>query len=239
MTRLAGMDGCRGGWVVASSDAAFFNLQVTVVHRLGDIDDALPSRPDVIAVDIPIGLVDTGRRTADLEARRLLSPHRISSVFPAPLRPVIDHMTESGLVAYSDHAAVSEWSRGQAGAGISIQAWGIYPKVMEVDVYMRATRDSRVHEVHPEVCFSAMTENVPMPHPKRTAQGQADRAGLLSEHLGLDLSAIARPRGANSDDLYDALAALWTARRIADRTAKRVPVIFETDSHGLDMAIWY
>lgn len=45
--------------------------------------------PAVLGVDIPIGLADEGARHCDKEARRVLGQPRASSVFPAPIRPVL------------------------------------------------------------------------------------------------------------------------------------------------------
>ncbi len=44
---------------------------------------------EVIAIDIPIGLPETGPRECDVLARRLLGRARASSVFPAPIRAVL------------------------------------------------------------------------------------------------------------------------------------------------------
>jgi predicted RNase H-like nuclease len=49
----------------------------------------------VVAIDIPIGLPDTGRRQADLEARAVVGP-RWRSVFLSPVRAALqadDHPT--------------------------------------------------------------------------------------------------------------------------------------------------
>src|SRR5512132_1317467 len=56
-----------------------------------DFPMLLQTLPDasVIAVDIPIGLLATGWRQADLEAKRFLHP-RTSSVFMTPPRPVVE-----------------------------------------------------------------------------------------------------------------------------------------------------
>ena len=43
--------------------------------------------------------------------------------------------------------------------------------------------------------------------------------------------------GCRRDDLNDALTALWTARRIARGTARRMPWIKEFDGRGLRMEI--
>lgn len=41
------------------------------------------------------------------------------------------------------------------------------------------------------------------------------------------------------DDVIDAYAALWTALRIFDDQAKRIPKNPSTDSKGLRMEMWY
>src|SRR5262245_17947920 len=88
MPHLAGIDGCRGGWlcVLAAGDGRTLTARVEV--SLGVLLCDLP-RETLMAIDIPIGLVDRGARRCDLEARLCLGPGRGSSVFPAPLRCVL------------------------------------------------------------------------------------------------------------------------------------------------------
>src|SRR6266540_5294230 len=78
---VAGVDGCRAGWLVVHEGHA-------EVHR--DFAAVLAALPDdaVVAVDMPIGLVDehvAGGREVDRAARVELGPKR-SSVFSAPPR---------------------------------------------------------------------------------------------------------------------------------------------------------
>jgi hypothetical protein len=40
-------------------------------------------------------------------------------------------------------------------------------------------------------------------------------------------------------DVVDALAAAWTARRIADGEAQRIPELPEKDARGLRMEMWW
>lgn len=54
-----------------------------------------------VGVDMPIGLPGPERRTADVEARRLLGPRR-SSLFWTPPLCVLDT---------ADHAEANRWSR--------------------------------------------------------------------------------------------------------------------------------
>jgi predicted RNase H-like nuclease len=122
----AGVDGCRGGWVVATSDGA-----IRVVPRFPDVLDLADG---VVGVDMPVGLPDVGRRRAcDVEARARLGPRR-SSVFPAPTRDAL---------AATSFADVR---------GLSLQAWHLVPKVREVDAVWTA----RVVEVHPELVLAVL-----------------------------------------------------------------------------------
>ena len=119
---LAGVDGCRAGWVVvvARLDAQDAQAhQVRLCARFADVLSLEPA-PAVVAVDMPIGLLDTsqpGGRDCDRLARRLLG-RRASSVFTPPPRPLLDA---------THYAHV----RGQ---GLSIQAFNILPKMREVKI---------------------------------------------------------------------------------------------------------
>jgi predicted RNase H-like nuclease len=152
MTTNAGVDGCRGGWVVATDDGATAGL--SVVTRFADV---LALVDGMVAVDMPIGLPALGsRRACDTAARKALGPRR-SSVFPAPSREAL---------AASSFAEVT---------GLSIQAWNLVPKVREVD----EAWEHRVREVSPEPAFAVLAGQ-PMAHPKRTAAGRAERLEALA-----------------------------------------------------------
>jgi predicted RNase H-like nuclease len=180
--RPAGVDGCRGGWVVALDGAP---PEVVVVPSFAEVL-ALTDGP--VAVDMPIGLPDSGRRQCDALARKALGPRR-SSVFPVPVR--------SALAATS-FAEVS---------GLSIQAWNIVPKIAEVDAYWQPN----VFEVSPELSL-AVVSGAPMAFPKRLPEGQAERIAVLDAHVpGFTRTA----RGAAGHDVLDAHACLLTARRIS------------------------
>ena len=229
MTALAGVDGCRAGWyVVVERDGAFDG------HVATTFADVLALDVDLVAVDIPIGLVDAGARACDLAARQALAPRRGSSVFPAPIRAALAGTTQ---------AEASALHRAADGRGLSAQAFGIVPKIAEVDRTLRADPDgaSRVREVHPEVSFAAMNGGAALAHSKKTAEGRTERLDLLAPHFGDAPARLVaeRPRAAvAADDVLDAFAALWTARRIAAGTAHSLPKAPPHDRHGLTMAIW-
>jgi predicted RNase H-like nuclease len=90
-------------------------------HLLG----AVSRRRSVLAavLDIPIGLPLRGSRACDLEARRLLGWPRLTSVFPAPLRP---------MLTATSYQEAQHIRREIDGKGCSRQAYGIQSKVREV-----------------------------------------------------------------------------------------------------------
>lgn len=140
--RALGVDGCTGGWVAVRRRNDAGQLQILRRETLNELLTLTPA-PAVIAVDVPIGLLSAGARVCDETGRSLLGPRR-SSVFPAPLRPTLGSKT---------HAQASAIRRSIEGKGMSIQAFGILPKLAEVDDLLSAQTHSReiVREVHPEV----------------------------------------------------------------------------------------
>ncbi len=189
----------------------------------------LEPEPATVAVDIPIGLLEepsTGGRKCDKEARLLLGTPRRSSVFTPPTRAALASATYEEAQSF--------------GAGMSRQAFGILPKIREVDELMTPKVQETVHEVHPEVCFYGLTR-YPMSHNKKSTDGKAERLRALQGHfsgIGRALSMFPRSQVA-SDDILDAYAAAWTALRIAENSAKRIPSRPSIDTKGLRMEMWY
>jgi predicted RNase H-like nuclease len=120
------------------------------------------------------------------------------------------------------------------GACITIQALNILPKIAEVDAAMTPALATRVHEVHPELAFMALNDGVPVAEPKRSPEGRALRIALL-EAAGEVVPP--KPRGAAMDDLLDACALRWSARRIADGAHATVLPEPDRDAQGLPMQI--
>lgn len=224
------MDGCRGGWVaVVESRGAVVALVVKSIAELMTTLD----QDALIAIDIPIGLTDFGPRLCDKAARGLLGKPRASSVFPAPNRPVL---------AASTHRRACQIRQSIDGKKVSKQAFAIYPKVHEVDELLRSSPDlrDRVREVHPEVSFAYWNGGRAFAASKKSADGAAKRERLIdSVWPGVRLELRTRlPRDAvQRDDLNDAFAALWTARRIAAGLAVTLPSMPSRDSQDLPMEI--
>ncbi len=233
---IAGVDGCRGGWVVALAKirrAGVEELQIRLCRQFRDVLSFSP-RPRVIAVDIPIGLLDEptpGGRLCDREARRLLG-RRASSVFTPPTRQVI---------AARDYAQVRT-------TGLSCQSFNILPKIREVDRLMTPQLQRSVREAHPELVFSSLAGH-PMRFNKKTPQGRRERLhamkvlpvqwrqGML-RHIVHSFTTFPRTKVA-PDDLLDAAVLAWAAFRITEKKARRVPANPTADQRGLRMEIWF
>jgi predicted RNase H-like nuclease len=197
---LAGVDGCRGGWVVATDGAPSF---VPAFSRI-------PRRFCLVLIDVPIGSLDAGPRRCDVEARSLIGARR-SSVFPAPSRRLLRARRYAGQC--------------------SAQLWNILDKIREVDAAMKPSLQRRVREAHPEVSF-ALLNGAPLRFPKKRREGEEERRRLLRPVFG----ELPRVPGAARDDVLDAYALLWSARRLLDGEA-RILGGGERDARGLHCEI--
>ena len=125
--RVLGVDARKAGWAGIVLSQGFHGAFVAA--GIADLVEQASSggKLAVIAIDIPIGLPDTGRRQADMLARQAVGPLR-ASVFTTPVRPALE------APAYAQAAAVS---RQLAGEGISRQAFALRAKILEVDRWVR------------------------------------------------------------------------------------------------------
>lgn len=248
MTVAAGVDGCRGGWIAAIAEPGE-QPEIGVFSRFSEIVEALP-QDAMIAVDMPIGLPDhggAGGRGPETLVRPLLGM-RQSSVFSIPSRDAAyagnDRPDVSWLAAHR-HASEVAMQTSMPPRGVSIQAFGLFAKVRELDGLLRqqAGLGERVMESHPELCFWRLNGQKPLEQPKKVKgrifdPGMAERRVLL-RNAGLDGGVVgARPPvGAGEDDMLDALAVLTAARnRIEDRTMS-FPDPPGRDAYGLPIAI--
>lgn len=223
MNTVLGVDACKGGWVGVALSG-----ETVTAHYGPTIDELVkPIKGlSVIAIDIPIGLPERTRREADVAARKLLGP-RSSSVFMTPVRAAVEQTT---------HALASSVNRDHASEGMSVQAFGLFPKIREVDKW-HASAPCPVYEVHPELSFLALAGE-PLAESKKTWAGAERRRRLLAD-AGIDLPADLGEAGvrAGVDDVLDAAAAAWTARRIHLGEAIPVPAPPQ-DLSGVEAAIW-
>ncbi|MDQ0348897.1 DUF429 domain-containing protein [Ancylobacter vacuolatus] len=254
--RVAGLDGCKdrgdgkGGWVavIVEPDGKAHASRIETLAELFD----RPLAPDIIAVDMPIGLperIEAKGRAPERLVRPLLG-NRQSSVFSMPSRGAV-YASAAENVPEADrcrHACAQARATSTPPRAVAKQGFALFPRIIEIDDWLRAnvTMQERVFECHPEVSFWAMNGRVSLEHPKKVkgvpaAPGLDLRRRLLAE-AGFPPELLspfaARELRVGQDDLIDACAAAWTARRIARREATSFPSPPERDAHGLAIAIW-
>ncbi|MFC3640309.1 DUF429 domain-containing protein [Aquibium oceanicum] len=245
------MDGCKAGWIAVVSRPGR-PLESRIFARFSDLVDSLSSSA-IIAVDMPIGLPDRvghgGRGPERLVRERL--GERQSSVFSIPSRAAVHAETAefTDLEAWYDahrRASVVARATSDPPRAISIQAFGIFSKIREIDTLLRERPEiaERVIESHPEAAFWRLNGEKEMAEPKKVRNrihkaGMTERRDLLSAcGIPYDFLDATPPRGCGEDDFLDAAAVLLVAARRARGEAVPFPDPPGRDSHGLPVAIW-
>ncbi len=214
---VAGVDGCPGGWAVVRAQLVEGTLQNLTTEKVDSVSDLVHQLRSgelaALAIDMPIGILNTHPRPADVAARALLGPRR-SSVFPTPLRVTLEA---------ADYGQACELSRERCGKALSKQAWHLLPKIRELDRLIQPSDQSRVVEAHPECGFVVLAGGRPLEHPKAKSAGRQVRLQLLRAHLGdTETEAVSSSRVAPLVDLIDAAVLAITAARVAAGTETRL-----------------
>lgn len=221
---FVGVDGFDKGWVAVALGADGTFVRAWPARTLSELLEPVEVQPPV-GIDMPLGGVATGWRTADLEAKARLGK-RASTIFLVPPRSVWE------LTSYP--VANAELKR-LTGAGLTWQAHGLFRKMLEAEA---AGEKYELIEVHPELAFAGMAGR-PLP-PKHTWAGQAQRRALLAE-VGVVLPDDLGPAGVvPPDDVLDAATVAWCAYRFGRGGARHVPdPPDQTDAFGRPIVIWY
>lgn len=201
---FVGVDGCTKGWVTVVVDDAGF-VEAHLASTIAEVPIG-----DVIGIDIPIGLTE-GPREADAAARARAS--RASSVFSTPRRELLEAPS---------YAEARSLAAQLGGPSLSSQAYRLGPKILEVDAWITAA-PCRVVEVHPEVCFVEMNRGRKLRWSKKSWNGMRERSALLATAGIVVPEEIGGAGTAGIDDVLDAAAAAWTARRVHHGDAFRYP----------------
>lgn len=232
---VAGVDGCRAGWIAALRNIDSGELRCRLLARIADID-LLAEKPRRIAIDMPIGFAAiAGKGGRDCEkAARVLLPGKASSVFSLPCRAAL------AATDYREALALNRAS-GPDRVGLSKQGFHLFDKLRDLDAWITPQRQKRCIEAHPELAFALINGGKPVLSRKRKPEGRAERLRLLKRGaITVSRSMIdARPRGCGIDDLLDALVLTRTAERHLRGDAVCLPEKPSRDARGLKMEIWY
>lgn len=247
----AGVDGCKAGWIAVIRKAGG-PAEACIFDSVSALVATLPADA-VVAVDMPIGLPDFthhGGRGPERLVRRFLG-ERQSSVFSIPSRKSVYAAEENFTTIerwYEAHREASRVARETSDPprGVSIQAFGIFSKIRELDRLLIARPElrKRIVESHPEAAFWRLNGGSAMALPKKI-KGRVNPAGMeerkaLLARCGHDRAFLDRPapRGAGEDDFLDAAAVMLVAERFARDEAVSFPHPPGVDGFGNPVAIW-
>jgi predicted RNase H-like nuclease len=224
---LAGVEPVTGGWLVALGNLQGINLApqpVVVMDTLADVLDYRPSF-SIVALHAPVGVMEQPgeARTCDVEARQRLGP-RGGSAIPAPARALLEAAT------YEEARAIDPT--------LDIVRWRSLAKQSEAIREVQSWRQRTVYEVNPELAFTTMNEGHTIPFSRRSQLGRDARRQLIEQKLpGAGRILAERPPHVREEKLIDALADLWTARRIMARAITRMSDPPAWDEEGVRMDI--
>ena len=224
---LAGVEPVTGGWLVVPGNLQGINLAPQPAQVMPSLADILDYRPSftIVALHAPVGVLEKPGelRTCDVEARGRLG-RRAGSVVPAPSRALLE-------------ARSFEEAR-QIDPSLDIVRWRSLAKAAEAIREVQSWRQRTVYEVNPELAFTIMNEGQPISYPRRSQLGREARKRLLEAKLPGAVGVLAqRPPRVREEKLLDALADLWTARRIMARAIVRSAEDAVWDEEGVRMDI--
>ena len=224
---LAGVEPVPGGWLVAPGNLQGINLAPQAASVMPTLADVLDYRPSysVVALHAPVGVMENAgeRRPSDVEARQRLG-RRAGSVVPAPSRALLEAKT------YEEARAIDP--------SLDIVRWRSMAKAIEAIREVQSWRQRTVYEVNPELSLTTMNDGVPIPYSRRSQLGRDARRALVEQKLPGATGVLAqRPPKVREEKLIDALADLWTARRIMARAITRATEHPTWDEEGVRMDI--
>lgn len=233
---FVGVDGCKKGWfAVKLTDGLEWEVKVfeDINALWAEFHDAA-----VILIDIPIGLKDEGlnERECDVAARKLLGKKRASSVFRTPCRKAV----------HSPIDKASKINFNLTKRQLPLQTLNILSKIGEVDALLSKDKSARqvIREIHPEICFWALSGGRPIQYSKKRQEGFFERERILrslypkAEAIVNEALAAYRRNEVAKDDIVDALSAAVTAK-IGFNKLLTIPEIPPVDSEGLRMEMVY
>ena len=216
MPLIIGIDGCKSGWfsVWENQDKS---IHSSVFSNLNELKNFFKNESQlIVGIDMPVVLSEVIPRQADQLARKLLSK-KASSVFTAPTPEMLDQ---------PNYEKASLVSKKLFGKSMSLQSWYLFPKIKDVQTMIHH-EDMQIYEIHPELSFRAMNTEQVILESKKSPEGFAIRNSLLTMHFKNFIFEEIRRQYARKDvmdnDILDALAVLWSAKRIQSNQASFLP----------------
>jgi predicted RNase H-like nuclease len=224
---LVGVEPVPGGWLVAPGNLQGITLAPQPAYVLPSLADVLDYRPSftVVALHAPVGAASAAGdfRSCDVAARDRLG-RRAGAVVPAPSRAVLE------ASSYEEAHRIDPT--------LDIVRWRSLAKAAEAIKEVQSWRQRVVWEVNPELALTTMHDGKPIGFGRRSPTGRNIRRQLVEQKLpGADRVLKERPPSVREEKLIDALADLWTARRIVARAITRMsdPPVWDDDGVRMDI----
>ena len=198
-----GIDGCRGGWIIAwlqSGQPAKIYTAETLLPFLKKV----PKQATILIDMILYKTGDPSPRQFDRLAKSQLGKWH-SRVFPAP--------PEEALKS-EDYRDACLRSHSIGGKKISKQCYNLFPKIREVN--HPEIPEGQLIEYHPELAFRQLNQNKIVEPSKKTELGRIRREQLIKRNLSDYPDPLIKPKSKKftwqADDLLDALALALVAK---------------------------
>lgn len=234
-TIYTGIDGCKGGWIIATFDGEKLlviyaaTLELAIKHL---------ANSSLICIDMPMGLPETieNNRKCDTLLRKELGYPFNSSVFNVPCRQAVYAKSYTEANAINKQILLK---------GLSKQSWNICSKIRELDQFLIHHPEfcSIMKESHPELCFKNINQGA-LSDKKRKPEGFEERLKLLNKqienasHLFLKARSEIKRTLAADDDILDAIVLHLNAQKILQAKFIQFPAEITKDSKGISMVVY-
>ena len=198
---IAGVDGCKQGWVGVWLDNSGSLAGAAFCTTLEELLQGIPNLMTA-GVDMPIQLLDAPARPADTHARKALVPERGRIEYPAlPLFVIEDRWLSAGF------EEVNQECRQLYGRAFSRQSLHLRNKIAEVNEVSR----NGFPVIEPSgLSFTAMNNSKP---PGFQKSGRDP--GAFCKARNISMGQRFTSSAAAADDIIDAAAAAWSAHRFS------------------------
>lgn len=198
-----GIDGCRGGWIIAwLKDEQ--HAEIFLVESLHPFLEKAPKQAVILIDMILYKDNEIAPRPFDQLAKSQLGKWH-SRVFPAPPKVALKG---------KNYLAACSLSFYQSGKKISKQCYNLFPKIREAN--HPSIPAKKLIEYHPEIAFKQLNKNAAIEASKKTEQGQILRKKVITNYLisdPLELKRINKKKKLwQADDVLDALALAIVAK---------------------------
>ena len=214
MPTIIGLDGCSAGWVSASKNLKTSKVELRLIDRLEQINH-IYDEPKIIAIDMPV-ILENGPRSVDQKARKLLGK-RASTIFSAPAKDAL---------IKNDYTLASAENFILTGKKLSVQSFNLFPKIREVQSFLKTNPKINIFESNPELAFMNLNNNQVLSQKKKDKEGFEIRVKLINKrfkNFSFDRYRVLYPKKfVKDDDILDAFVTLHVGLKLYNKSSEMI-----------------